>query len=408
MNGFQLTDEQEFVVREAVKWYNHSSSNLFQFTGSAGTGKSVVLNEIVRRLQLTYDEIAPMGYIGASAIVMRRKGLLNARTIHSWLFNPVEKEKKDRNGKIVLNAYFNLPETELKFSPKPLIGVKLILIDEAGAVPMELRREIDRRNIKVIACGDLNQLPPPASNPGYLVEGKIYRLTQIMRQAESSPIIYLAQRASKGLPIHEGYYYDKSLGRVSVLVITQDKLNDEMIKRSEILLCGKNKTRESFNKLIRPLKMGRNVSPYLPTCGDLLICRKNNWSVEANGINLANGLIGTVVNVPDVSGYAERMFTINFLPSMSSVAFEDLKCDYDYFNATTEQRQFLKNDKFHRGEKFEYAYAITTHISQGSQFDHGIYYEEYLNRDINSRLNYTGITRFSNALIYVKPGKRFY
>ena len=107
----QLTNEQEYIVSKAIDWYYNSSSNLFQFTGPAGTGKSVVMNEIVKRLNLSYNEIAPMSYIGASAIVMRLKGLLNARTIHSWLFNPIEKQKTDINGHVVINSYFNLCST---------------------------------------------------------------------------------------------------------------------------------------------------------------------------------------------------------------------------------------------------------------------------------------------------------
>lgn len=397
----QLTNEQEYIVSKAVDWYYNSSSNLFQFTGPAGTGKSVVMNEIVKRLNLSYNEIAPMSYIGASAIVMRLKGLLNARTIHSWLFNPIEKQKTDINGHAVINSYFNLPEYEIGFAPKPLIGIKLILIDEAGTVPMELRREIDRRNIKTIACGDLNQLPPPTSNPGYLVDGYIYRLTEIMRQAEGSPIIYLAHRASNGLPLHNGYYGN------GTFVIDSTELTNEMLASTEILLCGKNKTRESFNRMIRPLKLGVKEY-YTPVHDDRLICRRNNWNLEANGINLANGLIGKISNYPDVSRYQKPRFSIDFLPYLSNVPFMDLECDYEYFTATTEQRKFLKNSKYNRGEKFEYAYAITTHISQGSQFYTGIYIEEYLNRDINARLNYTALTRFSDSVIYVKPAKKFY
>ena len=54
------------------------------------------------------------------------------------------------------------------------------------------------------------------------------------------------------------------------------------------------------------------------------------------------------------------------------------------------------------------AYAITTHMSQGSQYPNGAYIEEYLSPDINKNLNYTGITRFSNFLIYVKKKKKYY
>jgi ATP-dependent exoDNAse (exonuclease V) alpha subunit len=57
------------------------------------------------------------------------------------------------------------------------------------------------------------------------------------------------------------------------------------------------------------------------------------------------------------------------------------------------------------GEKFEFGYAITTHLSQGSQYFNGIYLQEYFGGgyDINKRLNYTGITRFRHKCIYVIP-----
>ena len=114
------------------------------------------------------------------------------------------------------------------------------------------------------------------------------------------------------------------------------------------------------------------------------------------------------MNNPDPTRFNGKTFSIDFLPLGSTVPFEDVKCDYQYFVSPIEQKQFLKNAKYQTGEKFEFAYAITTHISQGSQFNNGIYFEEYLNRDINNKLNYTGITRFSDWLIYVIPSKKYY
>ena len=46
------------------------------------------MNEIISRLGLDMSQVAPMAYTGAAAIVMRTKGLFNARTIHSWLYEP--------------------------------------------------------------------------------------------------------------------------------------------------------------------------------------------------------------------------------------------------------------------------------------------------------------------------------
>ena len=84
----ELSQEQERVVQAAVDFYHNSSEQVFQYSGKAGTGKSVVMMEIIRRLGLMPEEVAPMAYIGAAAIVLRTKGLMNAKTIHSWLFEP--------------------------------------------------------------------------------------------------------------------------------------------------------------------------------------------------------------------------------------------------------------------------------------------------------------------------------
>lgn len=396
-----LTNEQIYIINQAINWYRNSSEQTFQYTGSAGCGKTFLMFHILKALNLNIEEVAPMAYTGAASLVMRKKGFYNARTIHSWLFDPVEKVKIDIKGNPIRDPYFDVNVYELKFVPKPLTGIKLIIVDEASMVPMDLKKEIDSRGIKVIACGDLQQLPPVTSNPGYLVSGKIYRLTQIMRQAEGSPIVYLAQRASKNLPIHKGNYY-------GALVIGSDELNSQMLASTEILLSGKNKTREFYNNLIRKIKMGVDNENTVPVFGDILICRKNNWNICENGINLVNGLIGTVINYPDVTGYQNRMFRLDFLPNMSSVPFMNIKCDYEYFVANYEKRNILKNAKYFKGEKFEYAYAITTHLSQGSQFKNGIYVEEFLNRNINNKLNYTGITRFADFMIYVKQSKKYF
>ena len=61
----------------------------------------------------------------------------------------------------------------------------------------------------------------------------------------------------------------------------------------------------------------------------------------------------------------------------------------------------IKNSPYSVGERFEFAYAITTHLSQGAQYPSGIYIHEYLGKDIQKNLDYTGVTRFKKFLIYV-------
>ena len=86
---FKLNPGQQAVVDAAVDWFNNSSELVFQYTGAAGTGKTVVLNEIVRRLNIPLENIMPMSYTGTAAIVMRNRGMTNAKTIHSSIYEPV-------------------------------------------------------------------------------------------------------------------------------------------------------------------------------------------------------------------------------------------------------------------------------------------------------------------------------
>ena len=185
--------QQQLVIDEALYHIHHSTEQTYQFSGLAGTGKSFVLNKIVEESKLRLDEIAPMAYIGQAAVVMRLKGLKNARTIHSWMYEPVEKEILDSNDIPIYDNYFGTPVKGIGFNPVDnLKGIKLIIIDEAYTVPMNVRKDIDALGIKVIACGDVGQLPPVYGEPGYLHTGKVSYLTEIMRQKKGNSILYIA------------------------------------------------------------------------------------------------------------------------------------------------------------------------------------------------------------------------
>ena len=88
--------------------------------------------------------------------------------------------------------------------------------------------------------------------------------------------------------------------------------------------------------------------------------------------------------------------------------FKDVDCDYEYFKAPFEKKNAIRNSPYSKGNKFELAYAITTHLSQGSQYGSGVFIEEFLNRSIMKNLIYTGITRFFKKLIFVKQSRKYY
>lgn len=399
-----LNDNQQYIADMAYDFYRYSSGQIFQFAGGPGTGKSVVMKAIADRLVmdniLTYDEIMPMAYTGQAAIVMRTKGFPNARSIHSSIYTVEYVPKVDDLGNTIMDTKYNAPSLVMRMVPKDLSGIKLMMIDEGGMVPRHMKRDIEQYGIKIIVCGDLGQLPPVADEPAYLVDGKIQYLTRIMRQAEGSGIVYIANRCLQGLPIHTGLYGN-------VLVIDHEDLTNEMIAASNAVICGKNSTRDKINNIVRHDILG--ITMDLPTYGERVICRKNNWSMEIDGISLANGLNGTCVSMPRIADFDGESFSMDFLPDLTNKPFNNLRCDYKYFTAPASIKNDMKRfgSKYDLGEKFDLAYALTTHLAQGAEYPCGIYMEEHLkDPSITRNLNNTGITRFKNAAIYVKPERK--
>ena len=398
-----FTDEQERIIQGAV---NHIKSNevdeqVYQIAGSAGTGKTTVLREIIRRSEIPMSRIAVMTFIGQAAIILRSKGIYNARTIHSQLY-VTEEDYVYQNGQIVRDPVYDKPVTKMYFRlKKSLPDIDLMIIDEAWTVPKKMKKDIESFGIKIIASGDHKQLPPVGDEPAYLVDGEIHYLTQIMRQGKGSQILLLADYLNKGYRVSQGYYGE-------VLVIEERDLTDEMIKYANIMICATNATRDTLNNHVRNDIFKLNQR--LPAYGEKIICRKNNWNIEVNGISLANGLIGSVINEisPLDIDRKKKQFKVDFKPDMFNGVFRDLDCDYEYFIADSNARKFLKNNPYSKASKFEYAYAITTHLSQGAQYPSGIYFKEYFRKDIQSNLDYTGITRFSDFVIMVLPSRKYY
>lgn len=392
--------KQEEVINKAVYHVRHGNNQVYEYSGYPGTGKTAVLMEIIRRIGIPLHRIAPMAFIGQAAIVMRTRGLTNAKTCHSWCFEFVEDILVDANGNPIIDGTFNKPRKELVFRPKTKEDFKDIdyfIIDEAYTVPIEMKAIIEGFGKKIIACGDWGQLPPVKSQPAYLTDREHTDcLEEIMRQDANAGIAYISKLVREGVPLSPGFYGN-------ALVIEHKDITMDMIKNSQIIICGKNKTREKYIDIVRHDILHRKS--ILPSYGEKLICRKNNWGCEVDGISLANGLIGSVVAPPDVTRFDYKTFDIDFCTDLMNIRFENIDCDYEYFTASYEERQLLKNNKYNTANKMEYAYAITTHLSQGAQYSNGIYIQEWFPDDIQNNLNHVGASRFQNFLIYVIPDR---
>ena len=405
MNSIILNQGQQKIYNDAINWYYKSSNTLFQIASEAGCGKSVLVGEIVKGLGLRSDEILPMAYTGQAAMVMRLHGLEKAKTCHSGLFDPFPVKATDGNGNYLIDTRFNTFIYKWVFLPKDFTnsGIKLIILDEAWMIPRKFRKFIDDTGIKVIATGDPGQLPPISDDPGYFVDGEIHYLTEIMRQEQDSALVYIAHRARYGYPIDYGLY-----GK-DVLVMFDDELDDELLMKADVVLCGKNETRDKLNKKVR-----EGILHYYndaPNFGERVICRKNNWGIIVDDIPLVNGLTGTILSPPDIGKYDGNSIKVDFLPDLSNVPFIDLPINREYINASNKkEREYLKSNPYLHGELFEYAYSSTVHLAQGSEYNYGIYFEEFMGQHehYQNALNYTAITRFRNKLIYVKHKPKFW
>lgn len=400
-NDVILNNQQQRIVNESMNFFADPYQQLFQIDGEAGTGKSTVLKYIIERNRIPINQIAPMSYTGAAAIVLKLNGFPHARTNHSWLYTPVDTYLTDnKTGQIVYDTYHNRPKTTIGFSAKSRLdeGISLILLDEAPTTPYSMRKDIMKHGIKIIASGDLGQLGPIYDKPAFLTEGDVHHLTEPMRQDIDSNILYIARRVRRGLSINYGYYGN-------TYVINEDDLTDNMIMRSDMVICGTNRKRDEINKRVRNIK---RMKSELPMRGERVICRKNNYKIEVDGINLANGIVGTVLNNPGVDTYDNNTFKIHFQPLLFPGIFTDLRCNYKYFIAPHSEKEKIKRDKYTQGELFEFAYANTAHLCQGMSLNNCIYLEEYLSPEINNSLNYVGVTRARYGLIYVKRKIKFY
>lgn len=389
----ELNTQQKQGVDDAYIWYKNQMSQLWELSGPAGSGKTSVVSFLTEKLGLSSGEVLFMAYIGKAAMVLSMKGNF-AKTIHSGIYELVDVPILDDDGRVVFKN--GRARTKKKFKKRDFIGknIKLIVIDEASMVPIDIAQDILSFGIPVIALGDLNQLPPVFGKPFFLRNPDCI-LTEIMRQAKDNPIIVLSQMALSGVDIPCGRYGKQCL------VIDSSKVTDEMMTRASIMICATNATRDNINYHMRHNVYG--IDKRLPVIGDKLICRKNNWNESIKGISLINGLVGYVENV-DLSSLKKGKINIDFRPEFFDTdMFMDLPIDVEYLFMSREEKNNLQYSPFDRTNKFEFGHGITTHLSQGSQYENVLLFEEHMgDREFRKKLLYTGITRASEGLIIAK------
>ena len=329
---------------------------------------------------------------GKAALILRKK-LLPATTIHKLIYDPVEYEEK-----IVLDDGTVKVKRKTKFVKKECLdnNIKLIVIDECSMVSEDIWNDLLSFEKPLLVLGDPMQLPAIKGKSPITAEEPDAFLDEIVRQAAGNPIIHLSMLAREGKRIDYGNYGN------NVRVIRKNTDFDKYLLTSGMVITTTNDLRDELNLYMRQELLGRD-NP-LPVVGDKLICRKNNWDEVLNGIPLVNGLVGKVVNPVEVSRDDKDLFLMDFRPEgFKNRHFEQLECNVKMFSPIdSKERRDIIGDRYEPGNKFEYGYAITTHLSQGSQAEEVLYYyEPWGKEELRRQLLYTGITRAEEELTLV-------
>lgn len=374
MEGITLTRKQGEGLRLAVKRFKDREPYTV-IAGFAGTGKSTLIQFIIDTLNISERYIAYVAYTGKAALVLKNKGCPGATTAHKLLYHTVE-----------------LPDGTFEHTPKlkPDKPLKLIIVDEVSMLEKEQWDILMRWGIHVICLGDPFQLPPISEDNGVLAHPHIF-LDEVMRQAQDSEIIRLSMDVREGKSLN--YFKGQD-----VRIVPKDTISDRLLSTADIVLCGKNATRYFLNQKIRRLIWNDSYVDE-PINGDKIICLKNYW----NKGDLANGLIGTIEHIYKSDDFFLKTKLLADFNTDDS-AFYDLSMDYKLFvdgKPLVDKDNWRMYPKEIRPMEFDYAYAITVHKSQGSEYNRVVLFNEYLGRDREQYLRwlYTGITRSSEKLV---------
>jgi len=422
-----LTQHQNEVLQESLQILKTSSRLVIK--GSAGVGKTYMVNELIKQLAPTiprYKGIYCSAPTHKAVAVIKNKvdsrDNLSFITAHSAL--KLKRKIHYKTGDISF---------EPAFSPDypPLKGISLFIIDESSMINIELLSFIEeyssRFGVKVIFIGDEKQLNPvkeedsPVFTSGY----PEVELTEIIRQGEGNPIIDLSRdmgKMNKGISItnvemDEGYLFSNNEAKV---IHELAKVNGtDAIK----YLAWTNKEVDKINNLVRreiygnpgKIEVGETLIFNAPYGEDYFTNEEiyvESVEVKEEPFSYMHNSKGSVKK--DIK---LKYYSINYKKGEDGlihdnviVIHEDSEKAYKdrLLSMKIKCKSYVINwrDYFKFAETFadlKYNHAITVHKSQGSTYENAIVNLKNLKMNKNEkekqRLMYTAITRASKLLI---------
>ncbi|MCF8224242.1 MAG: AAA family ATPase [Bacteroidales bacterium] len=453
---FQPTESQEKLIGEISAYLeNEGEDEILLIRGYAGTGKTTIVNSIVKTLKELKIQSVLLAPTGRAAKVMFNYTGMAAWTIHKKIYR--QKSGSDGMGVFVIDrnmhkdACFIIDEASMigQGASESQFGSGNLLTDLVTYVRSGTR-------CRLILIGDTAQLPPvntelsPALDKevlesfGYRV--REFTLTDIVRHQLDSGILFNATIIRKGITSRSPEipalkldgYNDVTLVDGAELLDILGGSYDRYGEEETIVVTRSNKRANRFNAGIRGQIFWKEEQI---SRGDLLMVVKNNyfWKDPDNRIDfIANG---DIARIERVIGF-EEMYGINFAnvelslvdygglelearimldvfdvdgPSLpietQRKLYNNILEDYPELTNRRKKAEHMMNDRYFNALQVKFAYAVTCHKAQGGQWksvflDQGYFTEDMLSLDY-LRWLYTAFTRATEKLYLVNFSKLF-
>jgi exodeoxyribonuclease-5 len=394
----------------------------FVLGGYAGTGKTFLMQHLVNNMDRPVICATPTGK-AADVLKSKMPKSVKVSTIHHLLYSPVDsslsakiarlqykietaegdtKKLQRILDKMIAKFEAEGDEDDVEFTKSAheiLMSKPLIIIDESSMVTMRMYNDFIETGCRLLFVGDPFQLPPVAGdNPSAEQQGVLdvlgtdAELTEIKRQALESPIIRIAHAIRHNE--NPNKHFDKTLANK----VDRNRLRPEHYLRADQVICGTNKTRHQINRAAR-IELGHqhpHLSYELPVAGDKIICTMNKHKYT-----WINGVIHEAVSDAQMGEFGNHTIDVLYQDELrEGIEIYDFnfRCNY---HDPRELKDYKITDWREKMELIEldYAYGITCHKSQGSEWDKVLVVQDWFFGD-KERWLYTAVTRAKEKLLW--------